>query len=70
MRFGGDSINPVTFKTRAQVYDGCRWLGVETLIPRDERSFDYDYSEYILSCEPGATPARKTPRKGLVTIED
>jgi hypothetical protein len=70
VRFQGDSIHPVTFETRARVFDGCRWLGVETLTPRDGRSFDYDYSERILSCRPGATPTGKTPRKGLVTVED
>lgn len=70
VRFGGDAIHPITFRTYASVFDGCRWLGIETLVPRDERSFHYDYSERILSCEPGATPTRKTPRTGIVTIED
>lgn len=70
VRFDGGELHPLTFKVRATISDGCRWLGIETLVPRDERSFDYDYSERILACEPGATPARKTPRKGVVTIED
>jgi hypothetical protein len=70
VRFDGDEIHAITFKTYATVFDGCRWLGIEKLVPRDERSFDYDYSERILSCEPGATPTRKTPRKGIVTVED
>lgn len=70
VRFRGNSLHPITFETRAQVFDGCRWLGVETLTPRDGRSFHYDYSERILSCRPGATPTDKTPRKGLVTVED
>jgi hypothetical protein len=70
VRFDAGEIQPLTFKVRASISDGCRWLGIETLTPRDERSFDYEYSERILSCEPGATPARKTPRKGTVTVED
>jgi hypothetical protein len=70
VRFNGDAIHPLTFKTRAFVFDGCHWLATEKLIPRDERSFDYDYSERVLGCEPGATPTKKTPRKGLVTVED
>jgi hypothetical protein len=70
VRFRGSSIHPITFRVRAKVFDGCRWLGIETLTPRDARSFDYDYSERILSCEPGATPTGKTPRKGIVTVED
>lgn len=70
VRFQGDEVHPITFKTRASVSDGCRWLGIETLVPRDGRSFDYAYSERILDCDPDATPCRKTPRKGVVTIED
>jgi hypothetical protein len=70
VRFDGDELHAITFKTRAYVSDGCRWLGIEKMVPRDERSFDYDYSERILGCEPGATPFRKTPRKGIVTVED
>jgi hypothetical protein len=46
--FDGDSL-----------HDGCRWLGIKTLIARDARSFAYDHSQQILSCEPGPTP-RKT----------
>jgi hypothetical protein len=67
--FDGE-LQPITFKTYARVSDGCRWLGIEKLVPRDERSFNYDYSETILSCQPGADPAIKTPRKGIVTVED
>jgi hypothetical protein len=69
VRFEGKEIIPVTFKTRGRIA-GCRWLGIEKLVPRDERSFDYEYSEQILSCQPGATPWIKTPRKGVVTVED
>jgi hypothetical protein len=70
VRFQTDELHPITFKTRASVSDGCRWLGIETLVPRDARSFDYEYSERIIDCDPGARPCRKTPRKGIVTVED
>jgi len=70
VRFDGEQLHPMTFKVHASVSDGCRWLGTETLVPRDERSFDYEYSEQILDCDPDATPCIKTPRKGIVTVED
>ncbi len=68
--FDSSELRSITFTVRASVYDGCEWLGTETLVPIDDKTFAYDYSETILSCEPGATPLRKTPRTGLVTIED
>jgi len=70
VRFLGDKIHPITFKVRGSVSDGCRWLGIETLTPRDDRSFDYSYDERILSCDPDATPWYRTPRQGIVTVED
>ena len=70
LSFDGGKIHAVTLKTYASVSDGCRWLGIEQLTPRDERSFHYDYSERILSCDPDATPSNKTPRQGVVTVED
>jgi hypothetical protein len=69
--FEGDRLVPLTYKTRASVNDGCRWLGVETLTPTaDGRRYRYKYGETILGCDPGATPFYKTPRTGIVTIED
>lgn len=67
--FPDDELRAVTFRVRATISDGCRWQGTERIVPIDERTFHYDYSEQILSCEPGATPARKTPRQGIVTVE-
>jgi len=68
--FDAAELHPLTFEMRASVYDGCRWLGTETLVPIDDRSYAYDYSETILSCNKGAVPLRKTPRTGIVTVED
>jgi hypothetical protein len=68
--FEGDQLVPMTYKTLASVSDGCRWLGIESLVPVSERRYHYRYSEVILECDPGATPFIKTPRTGFVTIED
>jgi hypothetical protein len=70
MTFEGGKLSARTIKTYASVWDGCRWLGIERMIPRDGGSFYYDYSERILECDPGATPTNKTPRQGIVTVED
>jgi hypothetical protein len=60
---------PLTFKQRAFINDGCEWLGIEQLTPTADGGFAYTYDEEILSCQPGATPAIKTPRTGYVTVE-
>lgn len=70
MTFDDGTLRPLRFEVRAKIFDGCRWLGVETLAPIDHGTFAYDYSEFVLACEDGATPAIKTPRKGIVTVED
>ena len=64
------ALHPIRFTTRASVSDGCRWLGTETLLPIDNRTYSYSYEETILDCDPDAKPALKTPRTGYVTIED
>src|SRR5258705_4268408 len=60
----------LVWKTRAEVFDGCIWVGVETLVPVNDHEFKYWYDERIESCAPGATPTKKTPRAGTVTVED
>ena len=54
--------HPLTFQTHAFINDGCEWLGTERLVPTGEDRYAYSYSEEILSCQPGAKPAIKTPR--------
>lgn len=66
--FEGEELVPLTFTTVAEVNDGCRWEGTETLTPIEGHKFAYRYDEKILSCEPGADPYVKTPRIGTVTI--
>ena len=58
----------MTFKTRAFISDGCEWLGIEQLVPDGKDRYFYSYDEEILSCEPGAIPALKTPRTGYATV--
>jgi hypothetical protein len=67
IKYDGE-LRPMTFEIRASVSDGCRWLGVETLEPIDDKTYAYDYSEYILECDEGATPFLKTPRTGIVDV--
>jgi len=62
------ALPPLRFEVRAHVFDGCEWLGIETLEPLDGSTYAYDYREVVLACEPGAVPTRKTPRTGLVTV--
>ena len=68
MSFDDEQLVPITFTTRASLTDGCRWLGIERLVPLDDRTYSYQYSEVILDCQPGATPALKTPRVGFVRV--
>ncbi len=65
--FDDGALQPITYRTRAHVYDGCYWQGTETLLPISRTQFAYEYSEQILSCDQDAVPLRKTPRKGIVT---
>lgn len=67
--FPDESLRAVTFYSRARLTDGCRWTGVEKLTPVGEGAFFYEYSETVTDCAPGAHPYRKTPRTGLVTVE-
>lgn len=68
LRLPDGPLRPIRFTTRAYLTDGCRWEGTETLIPLDATHYAYDYAETILGCEPGAIPALKTPRQGIVTV--
>ncbi len=69
VKFDSAELRAITFKTRAIVYD-CDAIGTETLVPINDHVFAYDYREQVLSCAPGVKPPRKTPRTGLVTVED
>jgi hypothetical protein len=64
------ALEPMMFTIRAWVSDGCHWKGIETLEPIDGRHFAYSYNETLLRCRPGAEPYMKTPRTGIVTIEN
>jgi len=64
----GKDLLAFKFIITARISDGCRWRGTETLTPVDDKTYAYAYSEEILSCSPGATPAIKTPRLGTATV--
>jgi hypothetical protein len=66
----GEKLVPLRFAMVASINDGCRWEGIETLMPIDSHRYAYRYDEEILDCDPGADPYIKTPRTGLVTVED
>ena len=62
-------LTPITLHIRADVSDGCRWLGIEKeLVPIDATTFHYDYNETILECEPGSTPARRRREPASFTV--
>lgn len=65
-----ERLVPLTFQKRARAWDGCVWMGIETLTPDGPDRYFYRYDEKVLSCEPGATPTRKTPRTGHVHVID
>jgi hypothetical protein len=69
VKFPDKKLTGVVFYNRAWVSDGCRWQGTETLTPISGDAFFYEYSETVLSCKPGAKPYKKTPRTGMVTVE-
>jgi hypothetical protein len=60
----------IDFSTKIHMYDGCLWEGVEHLSKIDDHTYSYSYDENILACEPDAVPALKTPRTGIVTVDD
>ena len=67
--FDDGELRPITYTMTADMFDGCRWRAIETLVPIDSTTFSYDYSEEILGCVDGSVPMFKTPRTGTVTVE-
>jgi hypothetical protein len=66
--FEGAELQPITFNIRARVFDSCLVQGTETLTPINDRTYHYEYSETILSCDPGGVPVYTTPRTGTVVV--
>jgi len=64
----GNEDSTLTFRTRADMNDGCRWQATETLVPVNAKRYSYRYEERLLSCEPDAQPYIKTPRVGYVDV--
>ena len=65
-----DHLRTITFNTRETIPDGSVWLGTETLVPLDGTHYRYSYDETILEDIPEGTRYVKTPRQGIVTVED
>jgi hypothetical protein len=70
VRLTDGEMRPLLFQTHAFINDGCEWLATERLVPAGTDRYSYSYDEEILSCDPGATPALKTPRTGYVVVVD
>lgn len=68
VRLADGTSRPMMFQTHAFISDGCEWLATERLVPDGADRYAYSYDEEILSCEPDAVPARKTPRTGTVFV--
>ena len=67
----GDEGDTLTFRTRAELDDGCRWVSTETLVPISATRYSYRYEDHMVSCEEGATPLYvPTPRTGYVDVID
>jgi hypothetical protein len=58
---------PLHLTQRYQWLDGCTWEAEETLEPHGAL-FSYSYEEHVVSCDPGATPARACERHGVVSM--
>jgi hypothetical protein len=65
----GSDGKTLTFTRRADEHDGCRWQGTEILTPIGPHAYVYSYDEKIISCEEDAHPFVRTPRRGIVTVE-
>lgn len=67
-----DDAHPrsIVFNTREVIPDGSTWLGTETLVPLDDRTYSYQYDETVLEDIPGGTRYIKTPRHGVVTVDE
>ena len=67
----GDAGDTLTFHTRVELNDRCRWDATETLVPISATRYSYTYEDHQVSCEPGARPLYvPTPRTGYVDVID
>ncbi len=61
-------LQPLRFEMRAEVSDGCRWLGIETLTPMGDHRYAYTYVDQKLSCAPHALATIPSQRTGWVEV--
>ena len=75
---GTSRETPTTVTARADIgmalessydfVDGCNWEVTETLVPRGDGTFDYQYREHVGTCEEDAEPGLACERSGIVDI--
>ena len=63
-------LETLTFDTRGMLPDGSTWMGSETLVPIDGHAYAYSYDETILDTPPEGTRYIKTPRQGIVVVDE
>jgi hypothetical protein len=57
----------MTLESTYDFIDGCNWEVTETLVPRGDGTFDYEYREHVGKCEEDAEPGLACVRSGIVT---
>jgi hypothetical protein len=57
----------VTLTSRYDFEDGCTWEATEVLMPSGA-GYAYAYTERVVGCRVGATPAPACARTGTVTV--
>jgi hypothetical protein len=63
----GSDGRTVTLTSRYDFEDGCTWEATEVLTPSGA-GYVYEYSEHVVGCRAGATPAVACARSGRVTL--
>ncbi len=61
------SDGKVVTMTSRYDYVGCTWEATEVLTP-EGAGYAYEYTEHLVSCEPGAQEEVACPRRGHVTV--
>ncbi|MEO6774902.1 MAG: hypothetical protein ABI467_18180 [Kofleriaceae bacterium] len=69
LELDADHLRPLRFDMRANVSDGCRWRGWETLTPIGDHRYAYAYDDEKLSCAPHPIATVHTPRIGWVEVQ-
>jgi hypothetical protein len=63
----GSDGRTITLTNRYDFEDGCTWEATELLTPNGGSGYAYSYSERVVGCRVGATPAIACARSGSVS---